>query len=66
MSAFTSTTSVKETKSKNLPVDKRIDHDRYDCYWAVDGTTADKMIAVVYIRKSETITTPGTIVFNYT
>ena len=66
MSAFTSATSVLETKSKNLPVDKRIDHDRYNCFWAVDGTTADKMIAVVYIRKDQTIATPGTIVFNYT
>lgn len=66
MAAFTSATSVKETKSKNLPVDKRIDHDRYDCYWAVDGTTADKYIAVVYVRKDQAVATPGTIVFNYT
>ena len=67
MSDFTSATSVLETKSKgNPPVDKRIDHDRYNCFWAVDGTTADKMFAVVYVRKDQTITTPGTIVFNYT
>jgi len=66
MSTFTTTTLVKQATSKDIPVDKRIDKDRYDCYMAVDGTTADKLIMFIYVRKDQTITTPSTAVWTYT
>jgi hypothetical protein len=69
MSAFNSTTLVKQTTSKDVPVDAGIEKDRYHCYYAVDGTTADKMHVIIYLRKDVeilSVTTPGVADFNYT
>jgi hypothetical protein len=65
MATFTSTALVKQTKSKGIDPGTRIDKDRYDCYMAVDGTTADKMHVVIYIRKDQAIATPSTMVWTY-
>jgi hypothetical protein len=65
MATLTSTAPVKQTKAKDIDPGTRIDKDRYDCYMAVDGTTADKMHVILYVRKDITVATPTNVVFTY-
>ena len=65
MSSQTSSTLVLQTRSKDPAVDVRIDKDRYDCYTAVDGSTADKMHIIVYLRKDISTGTIGVATFDH-
>jgi hypothetical protein len=65
MSTFTSTNLVKQTRAKGIDPGTRIDKDRYDCYMAVDTSTADVMHVIVYLRKDQSMVTPSTLVWTY-